>query len=288
MRMGMTQPQVSVRLKELRALTGDPLLVRSGRGMAPTDAAMGWADSAARILDESDRIFRPSLKRSPFNPSKDKVAFRIAASDYMDPLFLPELVSQIKAQAPFVSLDLMPLNADFDYRRGLAQGHVDVVIGNWARPPGELHLGRLMTDDVVCLMSSKHPAVQRAFKNGWSAQDYLACEHIAPTPLQVDSKGVIDDYLAAHGMQRQISVRTANFGQIPLMVSKSLLVLTTGKQFCERYVPQLAVTIVPCPVPFPAMNYYQLWHDRTHASASLRWLREKVRDVAKHLTPRRA
>jgi hypothetical protein len=36
-------------------------------------------------------------------------------------------------------------------------------------------------------------------------------------------------------------------------------------------------------VPFPPLTYYQLWHDLTHASASGRWLREQVRDVARNL-----
>jgi hypothetical protein len=40
------------------------------------------------------------------------------------------------------------------------------------------------------------------------------------------------------------------------------------------------------------MDYYQLWHDLTHASASMRWLREQVKDVAaalsSHGAPRRA
>ena len=49
---------------------------------------------------------------------------------------------------------------------------------------------------------------------------------------------------------------------------------------------------LPCPVPFPALTYYQLWHDVTHAAAPLRWLREQVREVAaalgQHGLPRRA
>jgi len=41
---------------------------------------------------------------------------------------------------------------------------------------------------------------------------------------------------------------------------------------------------VRCPVAFPPLTYYQLWHDLTHASPAVRWLREQVRDVARHLS----
>ena len=41
--------------------------------------------------------------------------------------------------------------------------------------------------------------------------------------------------------------------------------------------------IVRCPVAFPPLTYYQLWHELTHAAASMRWFREQVREVARLL-----
>jgi len=70
----------------------------------------------------------------------------------------------------------------------------------------------------------------------------------------------------------------------PAMVARSQLVLTTGRQFCSRYTAALPVRILRCPVDMPLLTYYQLWHDLTHASAAVRWLREQVRDVARGLS----
>jgi DNA-binding transcriptional LysR family regulator len=67
------------------------------------------------------------------------------------------------------------------------------------------------------------------------------------------------------------------------MVASSLLVLTTGKQYCSRFVYTLPVVTIACPVEFPPMQYYQLWHERSHASAANRWLRERVKGVAASL-----
>jgi DNA-binding transcriptional LysR family regulator len=64
------------------------------------------------------------------------------------------------------------------------------------------------------------------------------------------------------------------------MVASSLLVLTTGRQYCERFTAALPVKVLPCPVPFPRLMYYQLWHERTHSSSAARWLREQVKSVA--------
>jgi DNA-binding transcriptional LysR family regulator len=65
-------------------------------------------------------------------------------------------------------------------------------------------------------------------------------------------------------------------------------VLTTGRLFCSRYVDVLPVRIVRCPVAFPPLTYYQLWHDLTHASAPTRWLRDQVREVARQVSTRSA
>jgi glycerol-3-phosphate dehydrogenase (NAD(P)+) len=67
------------------------------------------------------------------------------------------------------------------------------------------------------------------------------------------------------------------------MVARSHLVLTTGRQFCMRFAAHLNLRIVRCPVAFPPLTYYQLWHDRSHAAAPVRWLREQVREVARGL-----
>ena len=117
-------------------------------------------------------------------------------------------------------------------------------------------------------------------RRGWTEADWLACEHIAPTPAYPGWRGVIDEHLDRLGKTRHIAARCAHFGLIPRMVASSLLVLTTGRQYCERFKGQLPVTILPCPVAFPRLVYYQLWHERSHASASARWLRERIRLAA--------
>ena len=283
LRLHSTQPAVSAQLRRLRELTGDALLVRSGHGMQPTAAALQLLEPASQVLQGADRLFSGRLRSAPFDAAASQSTFRVAASDYLDPLFLPSLVTHIKRAAPGVQLELMPLTREYDYRRHLAHGDVDLVIGNWLRPPDELHLGRLISDDVVCLVANGHPV---ATGRGWSMQKYLDCEHVAPTPMHPGALGVIDEHLAAQGAERRIVVRASHFGLIPLMVADSLLVLTTGRLFCSRYVDALPVRIVRCPVTIPQLTYYQLWHDLTHQAPAMRWFREQVRDVARQLPTR--
>lgn len=275
-RLGMYQPAVSASLKRLRALAGDPILVRSGSGMVPTDAGLRMIEPSASILRAAGMLFSDARA---FDPATASVTFRLAASDYLDPLFLPQLVSKIKVQAPRCQIEIHPLSAQSDYRQQLAQGDFDIVIGNWASPPEDLHMARLFGDEVVCLVAKDHPATRKP----WSAdklQGWLEAEHIAPTPTHPGAKGVIDEHLDALGLARNITVRCPHFGLMPSMVASSLLVMTTGRQYCERFAGILPLAILPSPVSFPRMMYYQLWHERSHASNAAKWLRDAVRDVA--------
>ena len=273
MKLGMYQPAVSASLKRLRELAGDPLLVRSGAGMVPTDAGLRMIEPSASILRAAEMLFSDARG---FDPQTSATTFRVAAADYLDPLFLPQLVAQVKAQAPHSQIEILPLTAASDYHAQLAQGEVDVVVGNWLKPPEELHLGKLFSDEIVCLVSRDHPAAKR----GWTQESWLEAEHIAPTATHPGARGVIDEYLEGQGLARNITARCPHFGLLPRMVASSLLVLTTGRQFCERYTGVMPVQVLPCPIRFPELVYYQLWHERTHHSAAGRWLRERVKGVA--------
>lgn len=284
-RLQSSQPAVSAQLRRLRELTGDPLLVRCGQAMAPTKVALNLLEPAAAILQHAQSMFGDNSAVRDFDPATASLTFRIATTDYLDPFFLPELALHLRRLAPHLRVEVIQLTPDLDYRQALSRGEADLVIGNWLEPSDELHLGRLITDEVVCLVSQDHPAARlpKEGKRAWTVAQYLACEHVAPPPMHPGALGIIDEHLALKGLSRNIVVRNPHFAQLPYMVAGSLLVLTTGRRFCERYTQQMGVKIIRCPVTFPPMNYYQLWHDLTHHSAASRWLREQVREVVRNL-----
>jgi DNA-binding transcriptional LysR family regulator len=287
LRLQTSQPAVSAQLRRLRSLTGDALLVRAGQGMTPTERALQLAGPAAAVLQQAGAMFTRPDAGTTFDPRTSTAMVRVAASDYLDPLFLPDLVAHLKREAPGISIELLPLSGEFDYRRSLAAGEIDLVIGNWLEPPGELHLARLFSDEIVCLVADRHPVARSAGTRAWNTARYLACEHVAPTPLHPGARGVIDEHLTAQGLERRITVRSCHFSLIPLMVARSLLVLTTGRLFCSRYTDTLPVRVVRCPVEFPPLTYYQLWHDVTNGAATMRWFREQVRRVAHEIASHR-
>jgi DNA-binding transcriptional LysR family regulator len=78
-------------------------------------------------------------------------------------------------------------------------------------------------------------------------------------------------------------VESAYFGLIPYMLTRSDLVLTTGRQFMKFYERNLPLKTFNVPIPFPAMRFYQLWHERVHHAPEHKWLRELIASTAKSL-----
>jgi hypothetical protein len=96
--------------------------------------------------------------------------------------------------------------------------------------------------------------------------------------------GPVDGELAKVGYRRVIAATIPEFNLAPYVLLTTDLVFTTGRVFAEYYAKLLPLTIVQAPVEFPPMRFYQLWHERNHASASNRWLRTQVADAVKDLT----
>lgn len=273
-RLGITQPAVSSALKRLREITGDELLVRTRNGMTPTERAEGLLGPTRAALDAIDSIL---VQAEPFEPAKSKRIFGVGAPDYFDAFFLSNLIERFRRAVPNGRLNVRPLSLDVDFERLLEEGELDVVIGNWPRPPEYLRTTPLFDDEVVCMVAERHPLAK---KEAISAEDYLAAQHLAPVRYAGGVRGAIDDHLHKLGVKRDIRVSLPYFHVAPYVLITTDLIFTTGRRFAAHYAKFLPIRILPAPLDFPPLRFYQLWHERTHTAPAARWLREQVASVA--------
>ncbi|HEU4852973.1 MAG TPA: LysR substrate-binding domain-containing protein [Telluria sp.] len=281
LKLNQPQPSISASLRKLRELTGDPLLVRGARGMVPTQHGESLLKPAKRILDETEALF---VKKTPFVPEEEARSFHIAAPDYLDSQFLPNVVSALRRGSPRSRIVIHSLGPGSDYNRMLADGELDLVIANWDEPPAHLHISKLFEDPIVCAMRSDGPYARRTRADAMTLSDYLSLPHVAPSQILPGYHGVIDTFLDRQGLRRNVAVESAYFGLIPHMLMQSDLVLTTGRQFIRSYEKTLPLKIFAVPVKFPPMRFYQLWHERVHQSPEHKWLRDQVSATAAALT----
>src|SRR5688572_15514448 len=124
-RIGVTPSAMSHSLAELRTLLDDQLLVRSGRGMLLTPRAEALVAPLHKLLGDAERMLRGGTS---FEPNTAKRHFVIAAPDFLSTLLLPPLLEAVTADAPSVSLEIVP-----SVRRGnawlLEAGDLDLALG---------------------------------------------------------------------------------------------------------------------------------------------------------------
>jgi DNA-binding transcriptional LysR family regulator len=280
LKLNQPQPSISASLRKLRELTGDPILVRGARGMVPTQHGEGLLKPAKRILDEAESLF---VRKAPFQPEDAARTFHIAAPDYLDARFLPNVVALLRRGSPGSKVVIHALGPGQDYLRMLCDGDMDLVIANWDEPPAHLHISKLFEDPIICTMRADSPYARRTAPDAMTLEDYLDLPHVAPTQMLPGYHGVIDAHLERLGLQRRVAVESPYFGVIPYMLTQSDLVLTTGRQFIRAFEKTLPLKSFTVPVKFPPMRFYQLWHQRVHQSTEHKWLRDQVSSAARAL-----
>jgi DNA-binding transcriptional LysR family regulator len=255
--------------------------VRGARGMVPTQHGESLLKPAKRILDETEALF---VKKTPFVPEEEERSFHIAAPDYLDSQFLPNVVAALRRSSPRSRIVIHSLGPGVDYNRMLSDGELDLVIANWDEPPAHLHISKLFEDPIVCTMRADCPYARRTKADAMTLSDYLSLPHVAPSQILPGYHGVIDTFLERQGLRRNVAVESAYFGLIPHMLTQTNLVLTTGRQFIRSYEKTLPLKIFNVPVKFPPMRFYQLWHERVHSAPEHKWLRDQVSATAAALT----
>lgn len=275
-RLNQSQPAVSATLRRLRAIFGDELLVRSGNQMVPTARALELESSLALVLEEINRML---VGREAFEPASTQCTFNVGCPDYLTTVFVAGVAQALRRQAPQARLTVHPLGPDYDFERAMAHGEMDVVIGNWPKPPAHLHMAPLLTDDIVCLMWRDHPLA----RSGMTPADYLAAPHVVPLPFSSAHRGVIDQHLASLRLSRNARVTVPFFSMAPHMLPGTDLIFTISRHFANHYAAMLPLAVVPCPIDYPPMRFYQLWHARAHQTPAQRWLRQMLAAVGQRI-----
>ncbi len=269
----MSQPAVSAALKKIRVLLGDPLVVSDGKTLILTARAERIQESLKRTLIEIQNIV---LDKAAFDPADSTETLKIATTDNIAHHFFSHLFGQIYQKAPLIKVELISFGQDSDPFTALKDGSADVAVGNWAELPDNLHYSQLYEDHMVCLMRKGHP-----FENGLSKQQYLEATHVAPSPYSVGKRGVVDTYLSRHRLKRNVVVTVPFFNLAPYAIMDTNLIFTVNRSLAYLFASKLDLAVVESPLPFPKVSYVQLWHERTHQSPALIWLRKEISLAAK-------
>lgn len=264
-RLGLSQPAVSNALARLRRELGDPLFVRTPRGMRPTPLAGTLAEPVRQAL----ALLEATLAGSPgFEPATSTRSFRFYMSDIGEIFFLPPLIERLHQLAPRLHLEAVAL-APEDVAEGLATGRIDLAVGFLPELHGAVHRQVIFRDPYVCLLRADHPHIGARL----TRRQFGAAQH-ALVASPGSGHRVIEQALARRGLRRHIALRVPHFTVLPQVLERTDLVLTLPARIAQAFARERALRIVAPPVQIPPAEVAIHWHERFDRDPAIGWLRQ--------------
>ena len=267
-RLRLSPSAMSRALARLRETTGDPLLVRAGRGLVPTPRALELRERVGQLVQDGKAVLRPAEK---LNLKRLVRTFTLRTSEGFVENFGPELITRVGAQAPGVRLRFVQKP---DKESGpLRDGTVDLETGVVEKTTApELRVQALFRDRYIGVVRTGHPLA----KGAMTPARYASGRHIYVSRQGLD-KGPIDEALKAFGLERQVVTIVGGFATALALARGSDLIASVP----ERHTGNLRAGMhsFPLPVSMPEFTVSLLWHPRLDADLAHRWLRGCVRDI---------
>lgn len=267
-RLRLSPSAMSRALARLREATGDPLLVRAGRGLVASPRALELRDSVHQLVHDAEAALRPADK---LNLKQLDRTFTLRATEGFVENFGSTLLGRVAEEAPGVRLHFLhKLDKDSGPLRDgsvdLETGVVDGAIGP------EVRARALFRDRYVGVVRAGHPLSEGEV----SLSRFAAARHVHVSRRDNDRRP-IDNALAALGLERKIATIVGGFAAALALVRGSDLVACVH----ERHTGVLyaGMHTFALPMPVPQFTVSLLWHPRLDGDPAHRWLRGCVRDA---------
>lgn len=267
-RLGLSPSAMSRALARLRTATGDPLLVRAGRGLVPTPRAMELRDRAGQIVQEAVALLRPAAE-----PDLGTLArtFTLGTREGFVENFGAALVARVASDAPRVRLRFVERTGKDS--TSLRDGSVDLAtgaIGSGISP--EVRVQAIFRDHFVGVVRTGHALVR-----GRVTPERLAAAHHVLVSQRGAERTQVDDALEAIGLARTVATIVSSFSTALALARASDLVAIVP----ERHTGSLrsGMHTFTVPLALPGITVSMLWHPRMHADPAHQWLRRCIREV---------
>jgi DNA-binding transcriptional LysR family regulator len=271
----LSQSAMSNALKRLRNLMDDPILVRTEKGMTPTDRALALEIPIREALKQFQRCLQHP---DTFDPLHSSDTIVIYCTEYFECVVLPKLMAHLEKAAPRVSVVSEILAPELPEAR-LTSGEVSVVIGveGFVSTPKRLTSIPLLKDSLVCMVRADNPKVgDRISLEAFSRATHLYHSTLG-TPFTAT---LLDSWLREKGISRKFAFTTAGFMPAVLTISRTDYIMTLPLRLAEILAQTMPLRIIEPPDDFPEMQLKMIWHPLHEQIPSHKWLRSQLMELA--------
>ena len=267
--LGVTQSTISYTMSRLREVFSDPLFVRQGAGMVPTDRCNEIVAQAGELIDR----FETLTAQRQFDPAEASVEIGLSCNFYERVTILPHVTRILRREAPGIKLKVISSSAQG--KQQLLRSESDLLIGPIRIEDSGYYRRSLLREEYTCVMDPSNPL----------AQTPLTIERFVKAPQVVVNYGgsfrsrfLVVMEAAGHVPNTVMEVPSP--ANLPDILVQTDMIATVPSRIAQMFGD--AVISVPC--PFPAELSIDLyWTARTHVSAPHMWLRSKIAEAASRI-----
>lgn len=263
----VTPSAISNALARLRSELGDPLVIRSGRGVVPTTRAARLAPSLKRALSELERAVQPDA----FDPATTNRQFTLAIADAGQLSRLPLLTKSLANEMPRSQLRVVGIDT-YLASGGITGAEVDVgIVGGAEKAPG-IHSAALYKEDSVLVARKGHPRVSPQITKAQLGQ----LQHVEVQVAPGRGYRELARSYARLNIKREVAVVVPSFIAAAAVVAQTDFVGTLPASLVDVLGERLGLRVVTAPAPRITIDIKLVWHDRTDDDPAMRAFREVV------------
>lgn len=267
-RLRLSPSAMSRTLSRLREATGDPLLVRAGRGLTPTPRAIELRARVGLVVQEGQALLKPANALDLKTVTR---TFTLRTADGFVENFGPRLLARVGQEAPGIRLNFLQ-KSDKD-STPLREGLIDLETAVVEPSMGpELRTQALFRDRLIGAISASHPLARERITAGLYAQ----ARHVIVSRSGFDEDAVDRPFLP-EGFSRRIAGAVGGFAAALALARRSDLVATVPELHTETL--REGMHSFPLPMPTSGFTVSMVWHPRLDADPVHRWLRACLRAV---------
>ncbi len=270
-KLDLTQPAVSHILRRLRQILGDPLFVRTGHRLAPTENALNLKANALEALDSLQRM---TSERS-FDPHQEEMKFVIAANDMQRDLIFPELLRETMEEGIVLELQFIPSGQPTVTWIRDSRCHLALT----PLPPeaADIYQKSILRGKMMCFYDAAMGAAPQSLEDYYNAQHLSVRFMEGRTSWAIWSSKDVDKSKISNPV-----VTVSNFNAIPPFIKGTKLIATQMDLMQLKTLKTLDVA----PLPFQSnpVAIFMVWHERSNNDPAHQWLRQKVENVAQRIS----
>ncbi len=260
---------VSMALGRLREEIGDPLFVKTNKGMEPTSRAYQlWRDIAPSLA-----AIEAAVKGQPtFDPLTSDKVIRFAAPDDLEFVLIPRLLERMAKEAPHMKLIVRP--SDFRTLLGrLDDNDADLALS--ATPTSGVekrHRVNVLHEESFLVLFDRK---QLGSKTKMDLDTFVETPHLLLT-ITGDLHGLTDEALAKLGKSRQVLAGITHFPTAPFILKRRRCLICMPATAARHFAKTYRLEIAEMPIPSPTFDVSVIWHVRTDKDPAQVWFRALV------------